>query len=107
MNSMLTKAEAKAQNVSVNDDTLAIDLSVGRSVSAPLAWFPRLLHATPDERNHWQLIGIGQGIHWPDLDEDISVENLLTGQASGESRESFSNWLTARATRMSGDGPMA
>src|SRR2546423_4943210 len=98
MNSMLTKAETKAQNVSVNDDTLAIDLSVGRTISAPLAWFPRLLHATPDERNNWRFIGDGEGIHWPGLDEDISVENLLAGKPSGESQSSFKRWLEKRPT---------
>lgn len=59
----------------------------------PLAWFPRLVHGTPQERAHWRLIGDGRGIHWPDLDEDISVENLLAGKPSGESRASFKRWL--------------
>ncbi|MCE9548372.1 MAG: DUF2442 domain-containing protein [Planctomycetia bacterium] len=86
-------------SVDVTEDSLAAALADGRSVTVPLAWFPRLLHATPAERNHWQLIGIGQGIHWPDVDEDISVENLLTGQPSGESGDSFAKWLKARAAQ--------
>ena len=93
---MLTTADAKAQNISVTADTLAVDLSDGRSISVPLAWFPRLLHGTPDERNNWRFIGGGVGVHWPDLDEDISVENLLAGKPSGESQSSFKRWLEKR-----------
>ena len=91
-------AEAKAQNISVTADTLAVDLSDGRSISVPLAWFPRLLHGTPEERNNWRFIGGGVGVHWPDLDEDISVENLLAGKPSGESQSSFKRWLEKRPT---------
>ena len=98
MNSMLTKAEAKAQKVSVNADTLAVELGDGRTISVPLAWFPRLLHGTPEERSNWRFIGGGEGIHWPDLDEDISVENLLAGKPSGESQSSFKRWLEKRGT---------
>jgi Protein of unknown function (DUF2442) len=92
-------AEAKAQNVSVGDDTLAVDLSDGRTISVPLAWFPRLLHGTPEERNNWRFIGDREGIHWPDLDEDISVENLLAGKPSAESQSSFKRWLQTRQAR--------
>jgi len=86
-----------AQNVKVTDDALIVDLSDGRTVSVPLAWFPRLIHGTPEERNTWRLIGDGEGIHWPDLDEDISVENLILGKPSGESQKSFKKWLELRA----------
>jgi hypothetical protein len=86
-----------AQNVTVTEDSLTVDLSDGRTVSVPLAWFPRLLHGTPEERNNWRLIGDGEGIHWQDLDEDISVENLILGKPSGESQKSFKRWLEARA----------
>ena len=86
-----------AQNVQVTEDTLIVDLSDGRTVSVPLAWFPRLLHGTPEERNTWRLIGDGEGIHWPAMDDDISVENLLLGKPSGESQKSFKKWLAARA----------
>ncbi|HLO33060.1 MAG TPA: DUF2442 domain-containing protein [Anaerolineales bacterium] len=88
-----------AQNVNVTDDALIVDLSDGRTVSVPLAWFPRLLHGTPTERNKWRLIGDGEGIHWPDLDEDISVENLILGKPSGESQKSFKKWLEGRTKR--------
>ncbi len=90
---------ASAQGVNVTDDSLIVDLSDGRTVSVPLAWFPRLLSGTPEERNKWRLIGDGEGIHWPDLDEDISVENLLLGKPSGESQKSFKRWLEQRAKK--------
>jgi hypothetical protein len=83
--------------VDVTDDALSVELSDGRSISVPLAWYPRLVHATPAERNDWRLIGKGQGIHWNGLDEDVSVEGLLAGRRSGESRASFRRWLEARA----------
>ena len=88
-----------AEDVTVSDDTLCVDLSDGRSISVPLAWYPRLLRATPAERKRWRLIGRGLGIHWKDLDEDISVEGLLAGNPSGESQASFSKWLAARRSR--------
>lgn len=91
-------AEAKAQNVSVTDDTLAVDLIDGRTISVPLAWYPRLLHGTSEERSHWRFVGDKEGIHWPELDEDISVENLLLGKPSGESQSSFKRWLEKRAS---------
>ena len=86
----------EAMTVSVTDDVLALQLSDGRDISVPLSWYPRLVHATPEERGHWEFIGSGQGIHWPDLDEDISVEMLLAGRKSGESRRSFKQWLEAK-----------
>ena len=86
----------EAMAVSVTEDTLAVQLSDGRDISVPLSWYPRLVHATTEERGHWELIGGGQGIHWPDLDEDISVEMLLAGRKSGESRRSFKQWLEAK-----------
>ena len=73
-----------------------MDLADGRTISVPLAWFPRLLHGRPEERQNWRLIGDGQGIHWPDLDEDISLENLLLGRPSGESQSSLKRWLEGR-----------
>jgi hypothetical protein len=91
-------AEAKAQNVIVTDDTLAVDLNDGRTISVPLAWYPRLLNGTSEERSNWRFIGDKEGIHWPELDEDISVENLLKGKPSGESQNSFKRWLEKRAT---------
>lgn len=85
-----------AEGITVTEDTLSIDLSDGRTISVPLTWFPRLLYARPEERNNWRLIGKGHGIHWEDIDEDISVEGLLAGKPSGESQESFKKWLDAR-----------
>jgi hypothetical protein len=85
-----------AQNVSVTDDSLIVDLSDGRTLSVPLTWYPRLVHGTPEERSHWRLIGEGEGIHWDELDEDISVENLILGRSSGESQKSFKKWLESR-----------
>jgi len=82
--------------VSVTDDTLTVELSDGRTVSAPTAWYPRLVHATAEERQNWRLTGNGHGIHWESLDEDISVENLLAGRPSGESQKSFKQWLDKR-----------
>ena len=76
--------------------TLTAELSDGRSISVPLAWYPRLVHAIEQERDNWRLIGRGEGIHWPDLDEDISVEGLLAGRASGESQQSLQRWLVAK-----------
>jgi hypothetical protein len=85
-----------AEKVTLTEDTLSVDLSDGRTISVPIAWYPRLVHASPRERAHWRLIGKGEGIHWGDLDEDISVENLLAGRSSGESQESFNKWLERR-----------
>lgn len=87
---------ATATQVSVTDDTLTLDLADGRTISAPLAWYPRLLHGTVEERSRWRLIGQGQGIHWHDLDEAISVENLLVGMPSAESQHSLKEWLGRR-----------
>ena len=87
-----------AESLSVSEDTLSVELSDGRSVSVPLAWFPRLLHGTRAERDDWRLIGRGEGIHWEALDEDISIESLLAGRRSGESQESLKQWLTSRGT---------
>ena len=87
-----------AEQVTVTEDTLSVDLSDGRTIAVPLAWFPRLFHATQKERNNWRLIGKGHGIHWTDLDEDISVEGLLAGKPSGESQTSFKKWLDEQAS---------
>jgi len=89
-----------AENVTVTEDTLSVDLNDGRTISVPTAWYPRLSHAEPKERENWQLIGGGHGIHWKDIDEDISVEGLLAGKSSGESQQSFKKWLEARESRI-------
>ena len=88
-----------AQDVKVSEDSLTVDLSDGRTIVVPLGWYPRLLQGTPAERANWRLIGKGTGIHWPDLDEDVSVEGLLAGKPSGESQSSFDKWLQERKSR--------
>src|SRR5690242_5277550 len=89
-------AVALAVAVSVTDDMLTVDLSDGRRIAAPVTWYPRLANGSKTERANWRLIGRGTGIHWPDLDEDISVEGLLEGHRSGESNESIARWLESR-----------
>ena len=86
----------EATEVTVTEDTLTAELSDGRTIAVPLSWYPRLVHALPEERNNWRPIGAGEGIHWPDLDEDISVEGLLAGWPSGESQKSLKQWLEAK-----------
>src|SRR3990170_2239153 len=97
MTSSATEARAPlAQRVVVTNDTLQVDLLDGRSLSVPLSWYPRLAQGSQTERQHWQLIGRGEGIHWPELDEDISVANLLAGLPSAETQESLKRWLSSR-----------
>jgi len=88
--------DAVAQRVTVSDEALIVELADGRTITVPLAWFPRLARGTSAERADWRLIGGGVGIHWPDLDEDISVESLLAGRRSGETQESLRRSLQAR-----------
>ena len=77
MPTFAVKFDATAVDVTVTDDQLLVVLADGRELAAPLAWFPRLSEATKDQRKNWRLIGRGQGIHWADVDEDISVASLL------------------------------
>ena len=84
------------KHVVITDGDITVNLTDWCTISAPLAWYPRLLHGTPEERNSWRLIGNREGIQWPDLDEDISIENLLLGKPSGESSDSFKKWLEKR-----------
>lgn len=92
-------AEVRAQSLVITEDSLIVDLSDGRFITFPAAWYPRLQHGTPEERGNWRWIGDREGVHWPDLDEDISVENLILGQPSGESQDSFRRWLETRALK--------
>ena len=97
MSTLATKIELpQIIDISVSDDSLTVELSDGRTISVPTAWYPRLLHATPRERKNWRLIGQGHGVHWEALDEDISVENLLAGKPSGESAASLKKWMENR-----------
>jgi hypothetical protein len=87
---------AQARHVVVTDDRLTVELADGRSLSVPLAWYPRLAHGSVAERANWRLIGRGEGVHWPDLDEDVSIDGLVAGRGSGESQASLDNWLRSR-----------
>src|SRR4051812_9698187 len=89
-------AMPNATSVAVTSDTLTVDLSDGRTISVPLSWYPRLAHGTQQERATWRLIGRGEGIHWPELDDDISVEGLIAGKPSGESQASLARWIEQR-----------
>jgi hypothetical protein len=96
---MIDSAASRAIAVRLTEDTLVVDLLDGRTVSVPLTWYPRLLQGSPAERANHRFIGGGEGIHWPDLDEDVSVENILAGKMSGESSKSFERWLETRSRR--------
>lgn len=80
MRTLNLESDPLATDVSFSDDTFRVVLEDGRELSVPLVWFPRLLHGTPEQRQQWELIGRGEGIHWPGLDEDISVGGLLAGR---------------------------
>jgi hypothetical protein len=73
------KPGERVKDVRLTEDTLSVDLIDGRTIVVPVAWYPRLLHATPEQRNNWEICGGGYGIHWPDIDEDLSTEGLLRG----------------------------
>ena len=88
--------EPVAKSLHVTADELIVNLADGRTISVPLVWFPRLFHGTMMERNTYELIGRGTGIHWPELDEDIRVTGLLKGHRSGESEASVNRWLASR-----------
>jgi hypothetical protein len=90
---------AVAASAFFEEAALVVELADGRAITVPLTWFPRLAHGSPEERSHWCLIGKGEGIHWPDLDEDVSIESLLAGRRSGESQKSLRLWLDARKER--------
>lgn len=97
MVTLILEADPAAAHVAATDDKLIVDLADGRTLVVPLAWYPRLWHGTPAERNHWLLLGEGYAIEWPDLDEHIGIEGLLAGNRSGESEASFQRWLAQRA----------
>ena len=89
-------AAPAATHITVTENELTAALHDGRTISVPLAWYPRLTHATQQERENWELLGDGTGIHWPDLDEDISIDGIIAGRKSGESQKSFNRWLKAK-----------
>ena len=88
-----------ALDVTVTKDLLTVSLADGRLVSVPLAWYPRLLHANAKERSNWRLIGRGEGIHWPDIEDDIRVDGLVACRRSMESPASLKRWLASRQTK--------
>ena len=88
--------EARANAVRVSDDALTVELVDGRTIIVPLAWYPRLWNGTPTERAHFEALGDGAYLHWPELDEDLTVAGLLAGRRSGESAESLKRWLKLR-----------
>ncbi len=96
MSTLVTERDVFAESVDFSEDALIVRLDNGRSLSVPLAWYPRLLHGAKAEREHYELIGDGEGIHWPDLDEDISAEGLLAGRRSAESAASLAKWKQNR-----------
>ena len=85
--------------VAVTDENLLVELTDRRVISVPLALYPRLLHGSAEERSNWRLIGDGEGVHWPELDDHISAENVVLGRPSGESQGSLKRWLEQRASR--------
>ncbi len=91
--------EARADRVEVTADALVVDLVDGRTVTVPLAWYPRLWHGTEAERSRLEITGDGRYIHWPDLDEDLTVAGMLAGRRSGESPASLKQWLAGRQER--------
>lgn len=99
MTTLVLETEPVAVHVTVTEDKLTVDLADGRSLMVPMVWYPRLMHGSPAERQHWQLLGDGYAIEWPDLDEHIGVEGLLAGRRSGESPQSLARWLASRAIR--------
>jgi len=96
--------EPRGKSVKVNDDEVRVDLVDGRTITVPLAWYPRLWHGSPQERNHFEIYADGAYIHWPDLDEDLTVAGMLAGQRSGESPQSLKKWLGSRRTRTKRQG---
>jgi hypothetical protein len=96
MSTLITEQEVFAESVRFTDDSMTVSLDDGRTLSVPLAWYPRLLNGNRQERERYELIGEGEGIHWPDLDEDISVIGLLAGKHSAESDVSLTRWLEKR-----------
>lgn len=96
MASLELEHEPVAVGGSLTEDKLIVDLQDGRSLAVPLAWYPRLVHASEAERQNWQLLGDGYAIEWPDLDEHIGVEGLLAGRRSGESDASLRRWVASR-----------
>jgi hypothetical protein len=91
--------EPRARSVTVTEESLTMDLVDGRTIIVPLAWYPRLWHGTPKERNRFEIFADGAYIHWPDLDEDLTVAGLLAGLPSAENPQSVKRWLEGRSQK--------
>jgi hypothetical protein len=96
--SALEIREARAQGVQIQDDSLVVHLVDGRTIIIPLAWYPRLWYGRLDERQHFEILGDGAYVHWPDLDEDLSIDGIVAGHHSGECADSLKRWLSSRET---------
>ncbi|MCC7475964.1 MAG: DUF2442 domain-containing protein [Pirellulales bacterium] len=96
MSTLVTERDVFAESVEFSPESMTVRLDDGRALSVPLTWYPRLLHGSVEERNEYELIGNGEGIHWPKLNEDISVEGLLAGKQSAENSDSLSRWMEGR-----------
>lgn len=97
MNSLAAeRQEPRARSVGVSEESLTVDLTDGRTLIVPLVWFPRLWHGTAEERKNFEIFGDGTYIHWPDLDEDLTIAGLLAGLPSNEAPQSVKKWLDAR-----------
>ncbi len=96
MTTLILDTEPLVSRVNVTEEKLVVEMIDGRSLSVPLSWYPRLLHASPQELQNWQILGDGYAIEWVDLDEHIGIEGVLAGKCSGESPKSFERWLCVR-----------
>ena len=97
MNSLAIETqEPRAQDIAISEDSLSVDLTDGRTIIVPLIWYPRLWYGTEEERSNFEILSDGTLIHWPDLDEDLSVSGILAGRRSGESQKSLKRWLEER-----------
>ena len=106
MNTSATEIqEPRAQEVRINADDVVVELVDGRTLTVPLAWFPRLWYGSEQERGRFEIIGDGSYIHWPDLDEDLSIAGMLAGRRSRESADSLKRWLASRESKTPGGTP--
>ena len=98
MTTLVLEKDPVITNIAISEKHLIVNLDDGRSISAPLDWYPRLMHGSAQERNHWRLLGDGYAIEWPDLDEHIGIEGLLAGRRSSESQKSLNRWVASHNT---------
>ncbi len=98
MSTLTLEQDPLATALTLTADRFSVELADGRSLSVPLAWYPRLMQATEAERAHWRLLGGGYAIEWHDLDEHIGIASLMAGHPSGESEASLKRWLASRSS---------